>query len=79
MPEGLSSQDEMVTDLHHSALDGEFTEQEVKDVVLGFYAEGAPGLDVFSYIFFNIFGIWSNMAYWPSSRSLKDWYNEGLD
>jgi uncharacterized protein YfkK (UPF0435 family) len=46
---------EKVTDAHNRMTDADFTEQEVKDVVFGTYAEGAPGLDGFPFLFYQYF------------------------
>jgi predicted nucleotidyltransferase len=40
-----------------SGLDKDFSEEEVKVVVFGSYAEGAPGPNGFSFLFYQSFGI----------------------
>lgn len=46
---------EKVTDAHNCILDTPFSEKEIKDVVFGSYAEGAPGPDGFPFLFYQQF------------------------
>jgi hypothetical protein len=48
-------ENEKVTDEQNLMLDADFTEQEVNDAVFGSYAEGAPGPDGFSFLFYQYF------------------------
>ena len=47
--------DEKVTDLENELLETPFTENEVREVVFSSYAEGAPGPDGFSFLFYQVF------------------------
>jgi hypothetical protein len=46
---------EVVSEAHNSELDREFSEKEVKAAVFGSYAEGVPGPDGFSFLFYQKF------------------------
>jgi hypothetical protein len=62
----------LVSEAQNSELDREFSEEEVKAAVFGSYAEGAPGPDGFSFLFYkffwdlikadllNMFRVWNN-------------------
>jgi hypothetical protein len=43
---------EMVSAAHNSELDKEFSEKEIKEAIFSSYAEGAPGPDGFSFLFY---------------------------
>jgi hypothetical protein len=45
-------------------LDAEFSEKEIRDAVLGSYAEGAPGPDGFYFLFINTSGSLVKMILW---------------
>jgi hypothetical protein len=65
--------DDMVSQNHNDMLDAPFSEKEVKEAIFGSYAEGAPGPDGFSFLFYQHF--------WELIRAdfmdmVKDW-NEG--
>jgi hypothetical protein len=67
---------EMVTDAHNSELDKEFSEKEIKEAVFGSYAEGAPGPDGFSFLFYQKF--WELIK--PELlRMFSDWHKGELD
>jgi hypothetical protein len=64
---------DMVSQQHIDMLDAPFSEKEAKDEIFGSYAEGAPGPDGFSFLFYQHF--------WELIRAdfmdmVKDW-NEG--
>jgi hypothetical protein len=66
----------MVTDAHNSELDKEFSEKEIKEAVFGSYAEGAPGPDGFSFLFYQKF--WELIK--PELlRMFSDWHKGELD
>jgi hypothetical protein len=56
--------------------DADFTEQEVKDVVFGSYAEGAPGPDDFPFLFYQ--HIW-NLVNHDLLLMFNDWNKDELD
>jgi hypothetical protein len=69
-PEDLVSQE------HNNMLNADFSEKEVKDAIFGSYAEGAPGPDGFSFLFYQHF--------WELIRAdfmamVKDWNEGNLD
>jgi mannosylglycoprotein endo-beta-mannosidase len=67
---------EMVIDAHNSELDKEFSEKEIKEAVFGSYAEGAPGPDGFSFLFYQKF--WDLIK--PELlRMFSDWHRGELD
>jgi hypothetical protein len=45
----------MVTPEHNNMLNADFTEQVIRDVVFGSYAEGAHGPDGFPFLFYQHF------------------------
>lgn len=45
----------LVSSEHNAILDEPFTEEEIKCAVFGSYAEGAPGPDGFSFLFYQTF------------------------
>jgi hypothetical protein len=47
--------EDLVTEDQNRFLDTEFSEKEVRDAVFGSYAEGAPGPDGFSFLFYQHF------------------------
>jgi hypothetical protein len=47
--------DEKVTDVENEMLEAPFSENEVRGAVFSSYAEGAPGLDGFSILFYQVF------------------------
>ena len=47
--------DEKVTALENELLEAPFTENEVREAVFSSYAEGAPGPDGFSFLFYQVF------------------------
>ena len=46
---------EKVTALENELLEAPFTENEVREAVFSSYAEGAPGPDGFSFLFYQVF------------------------
>jgi hypothetical protein len=46
---------EKITDEENAALEADFSEQEVKAAIFESYAEGAPGLDGFSFLLYQKF------------------------
>jgi hypothetical protein len=67
---------ELVSEAHNSELDREFSEEEVKATVFGSYAEGAPGPDGFSFLFYQKF--WDLIKF-DLLNMFKDWNNGELD
>jgi hypothetical protein len=67
---------ELVSKAHNSELDKEFSEEEVKAAVFGSYAEGAPGPDGFSFLFYQKF--WDLIKV-DLLNMFKDWNNGELD
>jgi hypothetical protein len=67
---------EKVTDAQNRMLDDSFTEQEVKDAVFSSYAEGAPGPDGFTFLFYQHF--W-NLVKQDLLLMFDDWNNDELD
>jgi hypothetical protein len=67
---------EVVSEAHNSELDREFSEEEVKAAVFGSYAEGAPGPDGFSFLFYQKF--WELIKV-DLLNMFKDWNNGELD
>jgi hypothetical protein len=51
----LFSYEEKVTSQEDAELEKEFSEEEIKEAVFGSYAEGAPGPDGLSFLFFQSF------------------------
>jgi mannosylglycoprotein endo-beta-mannosidase len=47
--------EDMVTEEENMILDAPFTEEEIKEAVFGSYAEGAPGPDGFTFLFYQKF------------------------
>jgi hypothetical protein len=47
--------DDLVTELENEALEKPFSEEEVKEAILGSYANGAPGPDGLSFLFYQTF------------------------
>jgi hypothetical protein len=47
--------EDMVSQNHNEMLDAPFSEKEVKEAIFGSYAEGAPGPDGFSFLFYQHF------------------------
>jgi hypothetical protein len=47
--------DEKVTDFENEMLEAPFSENEVREAVFSSYAEGAPGPDGFSFLFYHVF------------------------
>jgi hypothetical protein len=67
---------EMVTDVHNRELEKDFSEKEIKEAVFGSYAEGAPGPDGFSFLFYQKF--WDLIK--PELlRMFSDWHRGELD
>jgi hypothetical protein len=66
---------ELVSDARNSELDKEFSEEEVKAAVFGSYAEGAPGPDGFSFLFYQKF--WDLIKF-DLLNMFKDWNNGEL-
>jgi hypothetical protein len=48
--------EEMVSVAHNNELDRDYSEEEIKAAIFGSYAEGAPGPDGFSFLFYQNFG-----------------------
>jgi hypothetical protein len=48
-------EEEKVTVVENETLEAPFSEEEVREVVFGSYAEGAPGPDGFSFLFYQVF------------------------
>jgi hypothetical protein len=69
-------ENEKVTDEQNLMLDADFTEQEVKDAVFGSYAEGAPGPDGFSFLFYQHF--WDLVRH-DLMLMISDWNKKDLD
>ena len=65
-----------VTDAHNSILDAPFTEQEINEAVFGSYAEGAPGLDGFPFLFYQQF---QDLIKGDLFALFNDWQKGGLD
>jgi hypothetical protein len=65
-----------VSEAHNSELDKVFSEEEVKAAVFGSYAEGAPGPDGFSFLFYQKF--WDLIKV-DLLNMFKDWNNGELD
>jgi hypothetical protein len=68
--------EDMVSQEHNDMLNAAFSEKEVKEAIFGSYAEGAPGPDGFSFLFYQHF--------WELIRAdfmvmLKDWNEGNLD
>jgi mannosylglycoprotein endo-beta-mannosidase len=67
---------ELVSDVHNSNLDKEFSEKEIRDAIFGSYAEGAPGPDGFPFLFYQQF--WELVK--PELLAMfKDWHLGKLD
>jgi hypothetical protein len=47
--------DDLVTELENEALEKPFSEDEVKEAIFGSYANGAPGPDGLSFLFYQTF------------------------
>jgi hypothetical protein len=53
--EDFWEEEEKVSNLDNEMLEAPFSEEEVKEAVFGFYTEGAPGPDGFSFLFYQVF------------------------
>ncbi|KAK1649992.1 hypothetical protein QYE76_067797 [Lolium multiflorum] len=74
--DGFWDPEDMVSQEHNDMLNADFSEKEVKDAIFGSYAEGAPGPDGFSFLFYQHF--------WELIRAdfmamVKDWNEGNLD
>jgi hypothetical protein len=65
---GFWDLEDMLSQQHNDMLDAPFSEKEVKDAIFGSYAEGAPGPDVFIFLFINIFGSSLELISWTWLR-----------
>jgi hypothetical protein len=70
------SDEEKVSIAKNEILGGVFSEEEVKEAVFGSYADGAPGPDGLSFIFYQ--------TYWDIVKGdliamFNEWYNDNLD
>jgi hypothetical protein len=70
------SPEEKVTLQENIALEKEFSEEEIKNAVFGSYAEGAPGPDGLSFLFFQSF--W-DIINGHLLELFDDWYHGRLD
>jgi hypothetical protein len=66
----------MVSVAHNNELDRDFSEEEIKAAVFGSYAEGAPGTDGFSFLFYQNF--WEVIKD-DLIRMFRDWNKGELD
>jgi hypothetical protein len=67
---------EMVSAAHNSELDREFYEEEIKATVVGFYTEGAPDPNGFSFLFYQKF---RGLIKPELLRMFGDWHRGELD
>ena len=59
------SEDEKISEEENLGLGAPFTEEEVRVAVFGSYAEGAPGPDGLSFLFYQSFGILLKLTCYP--------------
>jgi hypothetical protein len=55
LEENFWDEDDKVTDAKNELLEASFTEEEIKAAIFYSYAEGAPGPDDFSFLFYQVF------------------------
>jgi hypothetical protein len=70
------SPEEKVNHQENIDLEKEFSEKEVKDAIFGSYAQGAPGPDGVSFLFFQTF--WEIIKEY-FLEIFDEWYNGRLD